>query len=136
MFIFKKQDKKDLGKYFNSKEMECHCKYDDCIDQFISETLIQKLDLVREEFGEPLRVTSAFRCAKKQADLRGSGIKTAAGKSTHEMGAAVDIQPLYTSSEKMEKLFKILEKHFKAIGIAKTFYHVDLRNDKIRRWDY
>jgi hypothetical protein len=102
-----------------------------------SEDLLTKLELVRVEFNEPLLITSAFRCDKKQQDLRGTGTLTAKGKSTHELGHAVDIKPLKSTEENFKRLLEVLAKHFDAIGLAKTFYHVDLRTDKKnRRWNY
>jgi uncharacterized protein YcbK (DUF882 family) len=132
MITFKKDERKKLSRSFNSGEFECRCAKD-CGEQSISKELIDKLQLVRDELGIPLVVTSAFRCAEHQERLRGSGIKTAVGRSTHEDGIAADIT---VPVGKMPKLLAILEKHFKAIGIARNFYHVDLRDDKERRWKY
>lgn len=91
------------------------------------------MELVRAEYGMPITVTSAFRCGKYQAQLRGSlpPGHTAVGPSTHEYGNALDVQ-----GPDMPKLLNILEKYFMAIGVASTFFHVDLRADKVRRWKY
>jgi uncharacterized protein YcbK (DUF882 family) len=81
----------------------------------------------------PLRITSAFRCKEHQASLRKSGILTAVGTSTHELGDAADILAI---GKPIDVVLAEAPKHFKAIGIAKTFIHVDLRDDKERRWPY
>ena len=88
---------------------------------------------MREAYGRPLTVTSGFRCADKQAALRAAlpPGHTAVGKSTHELGEAADVRGPNSAT-----LLPLLEAEFEAIGIAKTFYHVDLRVGKKRRWNY
>ena len=130
--VWEKGVARPIGKYFNSREFSCKCSNKSCVTQKISIDLVNRLDLVREEFGAPIRVTSAFRCAEHQASLRGSGIKTATGTSTHELGEAVDIQTMQGTKDGLEK---IAEKHFTSIGIANTFLHLDTRKD-YRRWKY
>lgn len=133
-YIWNKGTFGSLGNYFDTKEFECQCSYDTCVEQRISLNLIGRLDGIREELGRPLKVTSGFRCARHQADLRASGINTVvAKKSTHELGNAADIRP---ADMNMEGFEKICDPWFFSIGIAKTFLHVDLRDDKERRWNY
>jgi uncharacterized protein YcbK (DUF882 family) len=100
----------------------------------ISDVLVVMLEQLREEIGSPLTVTSAFRCRKKQRDLARSGYQTASGPSSHESGIAIDI-----AAKDMKRLGELVEKYFSNIGVAKTFYHVDLRpmlTGKKRRWNY
>ena len=130
-FFFKKHEKIELSKHFNSSEFICHCKHSECQDQMISKELINRLEKIREEIGQPLRITSAFRCAQYQADLRKTGILTAKGKSTHELGDAADI----SCPVPIDDLLKISAKQFSSIGIAKNFLHCDLRPGH-RRWNY
>jgi zinc D-Ala-D-Ala carboxypeptidase len=130
-FIWDKGERANIGKYFNTREFDCHCTLAECKEQRISATLVAKLDAVRTEYGRPITVTSGFRCQAQQAALRAQGFETATGKSTHELGHAADIQaPLMTA------LAAILPQHFKAVGLARTWAHVDLRTDKERRWYY
>jgi zinc D-Ala-D-Ala carboxypeptidase len=96
--------------------------------------LIDKLTLVRIEFGKPIIITDGFRCSSFQELLRAKGLKTAAGKSTHELGHAADIKSQDPSD--LQNLLLIVKKYFKAVGIAKTFLHVDIRTDKERTWSY
>lgn len=127
---WKKGEKQKLGKFFSTVEFSCQCNKTTCVEQMISQELIDRLDKVREELGSPLTITSGYRCEEHQADLR-KNIKGAAKTSQHTEGKAADVR-----AADMDKLLTLLEKHFKAIGIAKNFYHVDLRDDKIRRWNY
>jgi uncharacterized protein YcbK (DUF882 family) len=117
--------------YFRTTEFSCHCDLPECVEQKISVDLIERLNRVREEAAIPVKVTSGYRCGPYQAKLRGSGILTAKGTSTHELGHAADV-----SSRDMKKLLEHIQDEFKAIGLAKSFYHVDLRDDKERRWLY
>jgi len=134
MIKFKKADNKKLSKNFNSVEFNCSCNHASCVDQAVDPVLVDKLQKVRDACGFALKITSGFRCHKKQQDLRAQGYETATGISTHEKGQAVDVRPIDLSN--MDKLGKELEKHFKAVGKARSFYHVDLRDDKVRRWGY
>ena len=120
-----------LSPHFTSREFDCDSCV--CAMQSISEELVNRLELVRQEYGAAIMITGAYRCARKQEILRGTlpPGHTAVGRSTHEDGNAVDVR-----GQDMPKLLIILEKHFKAIGTAKTFFHVDLRADKVRRWKY
>lgn len=118
-----------LSAHFNAKEFTCKCGI--CKGQKISAELIKRLERVREAYGAPITVTSGYRCANHQAALRKSGIQTAVGTSSHERAEATDL-----FGADMPKLLKLLESEFKSIGLANTFYHVDLRDDKIRRWTY
>lgn len=130
--VWEKGVSRPLGKYFSTREFTCRCNNKECITQRISIDLVNRLEKVREEFGAPIRVTSGFRCAAHQASLRGSGIKTATGTSTHELGEAADIQTMQSNKDGLEE---VAQKHFESIGIANTFLHVDTRLGH-RRWRY
>ena len=130
LIIFNRRDNTlTLSKNFTSKEFLCSCGV--CAPHRIDPDLIRRLQRVRDMLSVSIKITSGFRCAKRQQELRKGGLQTASGTSTHEMGAAVDI----TCSD-MTALLLACEKEFKSIGIAKTFLHVDTRVDKVRRWTY
>lgn len=59
------------------------------------------------------------------------GFETSAGVSQHELGNAADI-----TSMSFKRLGEMLPEEFNAIGTGRTFYHVDTRDDKERRWSY
>lgn len=125
-----------LSPHFKAKEFECTDGV--CSEQRIDMRLVERLEEVRVEIGLPLIITSAFRCANRQSQLRKSGIKTAVGVSTHEMGQAVDVTlpEAHRTAENMARLLELLDARFAAIGVAATFYHCDLRSDRKRRWEY
>jgi len=128
MISWKKGQYKKLSKYFSSKEFE------NSTDKqfYIDPVLLQKLDLVREEFGEPIRITSGYRSPEHNAKVGGSP------SSQHCLGKAADITPASFSKEKLDKLYLICENHFEAVGDGrnKGFIHVDTRTGKRRRWNY
>ena len=120
-----------LSTHFSCLEFTCTCGI--CAEQCISGALIAALERIRTKLGLSIKITSGFRCAAKQATLRGSlpSGHTAVGRSSHEDGIAADI-----TSADLGRLRDLCEAEFKAIGIAHTFLHVDMRVDKVRRWDY
>lgn len=128
MISWKKGQYKKLSKYFSSKEFENKTDKQFYIDP----VLLQKLDLVREEFGEPIKITSGYRSPEHNAKVGGSP------SSQHCLGKAADITPANFSKEKLDKLYLICENHFEAVGDGrrKGFIHVDTRTGKKRRWDY
>lgn len=128
MINWKKGQYKKLSKYFSSKEIENSTDKEFYIDP----VLLQKLDLVREEFGESITVTSGYRSPAHNAKVGGSP------SSQHCLGKAADIRPSVMSKEKLDKLYLICEKYFEAVGDGrnKGFIHVDTRTGKKRRWMY
>lgn len=133
-YIWNKGENIWLNNWFKTKEFECRCSHKDCVEQKISIELVNRLTEIREEVGSPMRVTSGFRCSAHQEDIRKSGTSTVvAKKSTHELGNAADIS---VSRLTTPELVLVAAKKFKSIGIAMNFIHVDLRDDKERRWKY
>lgn len=138
MHVFRKNQNPSLTTNFKGSEFHCQCNFPNCTKTWVSNDLLTKLQLVRDEFDGPLLITSAYRCSEHQAALRNNPIlKTSKNKSTHEMGCAVDVRPVNHTTDSMDELFIILGRHFKSIGIAVNFFHVDTRLDKEkRRWKY
>lgn len=143
-YIWKKGERFKFGKYFSTHEFDCQCSYSTCVNQKISVTLITNLNDVREKSGGPISVTSGFRCAQHQNDLRSQlnkdgkqGTVPAGSVSQHELGNAADIVPRIGT---LAKLRKIVEQLFNSIGIARTFIHVDTRpkrpDGSKRIWNY
>lgn len=121
--------------YFYAHEFECRCTNDSCREQRINVDLISKLNKIRIDLGSPIIINSGFRCAAKQQELLDKGYEAApVGTSQHELGRALDISPL--DPKKLVELKNLAAEQFMSLGLANTFVHVDLRNDKIRRWKY
>ena len=133
-YLWKKGEIFPFNKYFSTKEFTCHCSHPECVDQKVSKDLIDRLTALRGLVNEPLTVTSGYRCPAYQVDVEASGVSTVVAKfSQHELGNAADIKPTRTP---IKDLVTLAAKTFKAIGIASTWCHLDLRDDKERRWYY
>lgn len=126
----KADDSIKISKHFNSNE------FSDGMSEYtlIDLDLIDILEKIREKTKCPIKITSGYRSPEKQDDLRSKGYETASGISTHQVGAAVDI---YTGKHTGEELEEIARScGVKAVGVGKSFIHIDLRSDKVRRWTY
>lgn len=121
-----------LSKYFDTSEFECSCY--SCDELWVDSDLIALLDKIREYVGQPVHVTSGYRCKSKQAMLKESGRLTAVGTSQHELGKAADLVSFDWSGKDLAIVAQ--ECGVKAIGIANSWIHIDTRSDKIRRWSY
>lgn len=105
-------------KYFNINEMKCsHCG--DCQ---MDEEFMEKLDFLRECYGKPLVVTSAYRCPSHPIEA-----KKAKG-GTHTTGKAVDFAVSHEAAH--ELLTLALQMGFMGIGVQQKgsgrFLHLDL----------
>lgn len=117
----------NLSKHFKASEFECNCG---CIEQQIDSQLIDKLEELRYLVKIPIMVTSAYRCLEKQKQLESAGYQTVKN-SQHLLGRAADL-----TCGDLDSLLLEAHKVFKAIGVARNFIHVDLRDDKVRIWSY
>lgn len=120
-----------LSPHFKAVEFECFCSSPKCTEQRINAQLVERLEAMRMTLGKRITITDGFRCAGAQRELRDRGFPTANGVSTHELGDAADIK-----ASQITPLLELASKRFKAIGIARTWLHVDMRDDKKRRWFY
>lgn len=103
-------------KYFTEKELACKC----CGVDKTTPEFKEKLDELRELYGKPLIVNSAYRCPKHNAEV--GGVKN----SQHLLGIAADI--------------KDVSKDFRDLAYSlgwtlieyKRFTHIDRRENQIR----
>lgn len=123
-YIWNKGSDIKLSNNFKSSEFSCHCKFPECVEQRISSDLINRLEKIRTELGQPIHITSGYRCTKYQKVVADSGAQTAKGKSQHELGNAADIAP---QDGDCKKALVVANKYFIFIGIANSFLHLDTR---------
>ncbi len=128
---YPKQSKLKLSNNFSAYEFDCPC--DQCTVTIVIDDLVDRLQMFRDAVARPVTITSGYRCSNYQLALKLRGYETAVGLSTHELGEAVDLMCEGMSGKQMEP---ILAQMFSAIGIGHSFCHVDLRDDKERRWSY
>lgn len=130
MLSWRKSDNIQYSKYFNLREFNCQCSLPTCDQQLISTELLKKLETVRTLYNRQIKVTSGYRCKAHQEALAAAGLETATN-SQHCLGLAADIW-----GPDMDALDALCSQEFKAVGRARSFIHVDMREDKRRRWGY
>lgn len=109
--------------HFHPDEFDCKC----CGQNWIKDRLIHQLDKLRAAYGAPVQITSGYRCPARNKAVGGHP------NSQHVLGSAADI-----TGHDLDKLYALAQVYFMAVGDGrpKGFIHVDLRNDKVRRWNY
>lgn len=131
--LWKRGEKLQLSEHFNSNEFECPCGK--CDDQKISRELISKLEHVRHDFAEPIKVNSGYRCPEHNEAVGGHA------SSTHLNGMAADVRPKFLTTDSLDKLYDLCYNEFDNIGNGRNrgFIHVDVRPAKStgkRLWLY
>lgn len=107
------------SRFFTDKELACRCgcgKGAADMDQ----SFLNRLDMLRQSFGGPLTLTSAFRCNNWNMKVGGEP------KSYHLTGRAVDIA--CAESDKRWRLVHFATALGLSAGIDGAFVHVDSRD--------
>jgi len=104
-----------LSDNFYRDEFACRCG---CGSDSISLLLVNRLQQVRDEIGNPINITSGCRCAKHN-EAEGGNVFSA-----HLSGHAVDIS--CTQSHKRMTLLPVLCRLFRRVGVRSLFIHVDI----------
>jgi len=117
----------DRSRHFSRRELQCkHTGYCDMDQGFLD-----KLDALREAFGAPLVLTSAFRHSTHPVEAK----KPVPG--IHASGRAADIS--VTGEDAYRLVHLAMELGFGGIGVAQSakgrFIHVDTR-PKRTIWTY
>jgi len=90
--------------------------------------ILEMLDLAREKFDKPIKITSGYRTKEYNNELKKMGYK-ASPNSSHLKGLAADIH-CNNSKDRFELVDILLDVGFNRIGIANTFIHVDIDKNK------
>lgn len=114
--------------YFSFSEIACPC----CKVALLAEGFLDRMNELREKLGHPLLVNSMCRCAKHNAAVAGRS------KSFHLINCkeltglsgacAADISALGWSEEKRQKFIATVKEDGWSLGVARTFFHIDLRS--------
>ena len=116
-----------MAKYFNQEELTCHC----CNECQMNEDFMNKLLKVRADFGQPMIVSSAYRCELHNSAVGG------APNSQHIRGNAIDIfWDDYSAMEKYQLLESVLAYDLRGIGLSHEFIHFDNRKGVGKMWFY
>ena len=106
-------------KYFRYDEFKCPC----CGENKTDPKLIDMLDKARELAGVPFIINSGYRCEKHNKEVGGKS------NSAHLKGKACDIA-CADGFSRFAIVNALLKTGFVRIGIAKTFIHVDIDDEK------
>lgn len=118
-----KDGTKYLSKNFRVKEFACSDGSDPI---FISQELVEVLQKIRDHFGKPVVVNSAYRTAKHNKSVGG------ATYSQHLYGTAADIAVTGVKPADVAAYAETLLPNTGGIGIYPSFTHVDVRAVKAR----
>jgi len=102
----------------------------------MSPEILEMLDLAREKYDKPIKITSGYRTKTYNEGLKKRGYK-ASPNSSHLKGLAVDIH-CNNSKARFELVDILLDVGFNRLGIANTFIHADIDKDKPQNliWTY
>lgn len=117
-----------ISEHFLRSEFAC---YDNCGFDVVDKELNEVLEDLRWYFNSPVNITRKGGCRCTQANSDAGGAK----RSQHLYGKAADI---YVSGIVPEKIYRYLDNKYNnkyGMGNAKTFTHIDVREDK-KRWSY
>lgn len=112
----------------NFKVSEFACKGKGCCSTIkVDEQLVNYLQIIRDHFGKPVTITSAYRCSKHNKAVGG------ASGSNHVKGMAADIKVKDVAPAEVAKYAESIG--IRGIGLYETskdgyFVHIDTRTKK------
>lgn len=118
------------SKYFTKKELQCKCG---CKQANMSKKFMARLDALRDTWGKPIYLSSAYRCPEHNNNVSSTG-----KKGPHTTGKAVDI--LIYGGHAHALLGFIIDFDFQGVGQhqkgkhADRFIHIDDLGGKTRPW--
>ncbi|MGB2335684.1 MAG: D-Ala-D-Ala carboxypeptidase family metallohydrolase [Alcanivorax sp.] len=113
----------DLSKHFSRYEFACKCG---CGYDTVDAELLRVLEDVREQFNEPITITSGCRCKRHNVDVGG------AFNSQHLYGRAADITVADTMPAAVARFAHVMV--VPGIGEYNSFTHLDTRSGDHERW--
>ncbi len=140
VFLWTRGDNDRLSPHFRMDEFTCNCGSKECVEQYISASLLFRLEKVRRQYGKPIVITSGYRCDAYQAHLlatlpEGQTVK----QSTHQKWEYAPGRWAPCAADIANRdivLEGLLSDEFMAFGNGSRFEHVDERDDRHRYWRY
>lgn len=123
VYSLKKDGNLKLSSNFRVREFACKDGSDPI---FIDSELVDILQKIRNHFGKPVTITSAYRTPTHNKSCGGTTY------SQHLYGKACDIKVQGTKPSEVSKYAETLLKNKGGIGTYSTFTHVDVRATKSR----
>lgn len=125
-YSLKKDGDKFVSKNFRVREFACN---DGSDIVKIDDALITMIQKVRDYFGKPIIINSAYRTPSYNKKVGGSP------KSQHMQGMAADIVVKGVSPDEVYKYCDKTFTQWGGVGRYSNFTHIDCRW-KVTRWDY
>lgn len=113
-----------ISKNFTLKELACPCGK---CEPIVNKAFIEKLQKLRDGFGHPMTIHSWYRCASRNAEVKGST------NSKHLEGIAVDVGCL-DSRLRSDLIQLAMAFNFKGIGVYSRWVHIDDRTGDSVLW--
>ena len=114
-----------LSKDFRVREFRCKNGADPI---FIDTALVELLQKIRDHFGAPITINSAYRTPEYNKKIGGSTY------SQHQYGKAADIVVKGVKPSEVAAYAEQLMPSYGGVGRYATFTHVDTRDEK-SRWN-
>lgn len=131
IIIHKKYADIQLSPHLHLNEFNCKCNKIRfaCSETPVSEKLVECFEKLRESIGEPCKITSAHRCAHRNAITKGAN-----PKSFHIRGCAIDIHWSVAMKKKFteEQIAKLIVQagfYYHYFRPAKNFFHCHVLDD-------
>lgn len=118
------EGERNITEHFKVREFQCS---DSSRPVFISQTLADLLEAIRQRIGRPLRISSGYRTVSYNATVKGSS-KT----SKHCMGLAADIKADGIEPQQLYNIACELLGDHGGVGLYSWGVHVDVRSEKTR----
>jgi len=122
----------DWSRYNNFKEVEFRCSH--CNASGMKPEFMERLQILREAYGKPMRITSGYRCPKHPIEARKATL------GAHASGLAADIAVVGADAHQLLRL--AFAQGFTGIGVQQKgegrFIHLDTMTGPIRPnvWSY
>lgn len=114
-----------LSKDFRVREFRCKNGADPI---FVDTALVELLQKIRDHFGAPITINSAYRTPEYNKKIGGSAY------SQHQYGKAADIVVKGVKPADVAAYAEQLMPSYGGVGRYATFTHVDVRDEK-SRWN-
>ena len=115
----------DLSAHFSRSEFACSCG---CGYNTVDTELLTIMEVVRQHFDAPVKITSGCRCLTRNAEVGGSK------HSQHLIGRAADIQVGGVEPGEVADYIDNMWPDKLGLGKYGVFVHVDSRSTKAR-WE-
>ena len=112
----------DLSEHFDRAEFQCECG---CGFDTVDTDLLRILEVIRQHFDRPIRVSSGCRCAAHNAGIGSDNSQHLYGRAADIVVDGIDPSLVYELADNMG---------IGGAGEYDTFTHIDSRTNGPARW--